>query len=139
MLNIFQFICTLICLKFAFRCLFYYPRTHSFIENALLNKTKRHQIQKWIFIKDLFSMNEILRHKMLRQKMYLLVRNFFNIKIITDILRILEHMKQKMNLYFICTIASEQKWRYWKYYFLYCKQRWWMSMIFLKVCASSKM
>ena len=128
MLNIFQFICTLICLKFAFRCLFYYPRTHSFIENALLNKTKRHQIQKWIFIKDLFSMNEILRHKMLRQKMYLLVRNFFNI---TDILSILEHMKQKMNLYFICTIASEQKWRYWKYYFLYCKQRWWMSMIFL--------
>ena len=39
MLNILQFICTLLCLKFAFGCLFYNSRTNTFHRNCI---AKRH-------------------------------------------------------------------------------------------------
>ena len=44
-------------------------------------------------------MNEILRHKMLRQK-----KVSFNTKYLST----LEHMNQMMKLYFICTIANKK-------------------------------
>jgi len=48
-------------------------------------------------------MNEILRHKMLRQK-----KVSFNTKIYNVYLSTLEHMNQMMKLYFICTIANKK-------------------------------
>ena len=53
-------------------------------------------------------MNEILRHKMLRQKKVSFNTKIYDLSKYNVYLITLEHMNQMMKLYFICTIANKK-------------------------------